>query len=100
MKVVERMIQAIYPGKNAELDDIDKRYDAIESTLGFPPKKRLWCISAPYDLNTLIIEREWESMAAMEATYEKSFANKDIQALGQEGQSIIKSTRIELYTPA
>lgn len=100
MKVVERLIQTIYPGKNAELDDIDKRYDAIESKLGFPPKKRLWCISGPYTFNTLIIEREWESMAAMEATYEKSFANKDIQALGQEGQTIVQDSRMELYTPA
>jgi hypothetical protein len=45
------------------------------------------------------LEREWESMAAMEAAYEKSFANADIQALHKEGQDIIKSSRIELYTP-
>ena len=100
MKVVERMIQEIYPGQNTALEDLDKRYDAIERTLGFPPKKRLWCISGPYYNNTLILEREWESMALFEATYEKSFAHPDLQALGEEGLTIVKNSRIELYTPA
>ena len=68
MIVIERMIQEIYPGKAAELEEIDRRYDAIESTLGFPPKRRYWSISSPYDSNTLVLERKWESMAAMEAS--------------------------------
>ncbi|MBP6469258.1 MAG: hypothetical protein KBE23_11595 [Chloroflexi bacterium] len=100
MKIVERMIQTIYPGKNAALEAIDKRYDAVESMLGFPPKQRFWAISGSHNLNTLVIEREWESMAAMEAAYEKSFVNKEIEALGQEAQTIIKNSRMELYTPA
>lgn len=100
MKVVERMIQEIYPGQNAALEDIDKRYDAVESTLGFPPKQRLWCISGPHPGNTLIIEREWESFAAFEAAYEKAFAHPDFEALGEEVRTIVKNSRIEPYTPA
>ena len=100
MIVVQRMIQQIYPGKNAELEALDKRWDAVEQGLGFPPKKRLWSIAGEHDTSTLIIERQWESMAAMEAAYEKSFADPDIQALEKEGDAIIKSSRIELYTPA
>jgi hypothetical protein len=100
MIVIERMIQEIYPGKIDALTEIDKRYDAIEKGLGFPAKRRLWNISGVYDFNMLILERQWESMAAMEAAYERSFANADIQALNEEGLAIIKSTRIELYTPA
>ena len=100
MKIVERMIQEIHPGQNAALEDLDKRYNAIESIIGFPPKKRSWCVSGPYPTSTLFIEREWESMAAMEATFEKAFAHPGLQALGEEGTSIIKSTRIELYMPA
>lgn len=99
MKVVEWMIQDIYPGQDSALDELDKRYDAIESTLGFPSKRRLWCISGTLDNNAIVIEREWESMAAMEAAYEKAFAHPDIQALWEEGRKIIKSSRIELYTP-
>lgn len=99
MKIIERLVQEIYPGQNAALEELDKRYDAIESTLGFPPKKRMWCISGPYLTGTLIIEREWESMAAFEATYEKAFANAELQALGEEGSTIVKNNRFELYTP-
>ena len=55
MIVIERMIQEIYPGKASALNEIDKRYDAIEKTIGFPPKKRLWCISGVYDFNTIIL---------------------------------------------
>ena len=100
MKIVERMVQEIFPGQNAALDDLDKRYDAIESKLGFPPKKRMWSISGPHPTNTLVLEREWESMAAMETAIEKLFENEGIRALWKEGETIIKSSRIELYAAA
>ncbi|MCA9875566.1 MAG: hypothetical protein KC441_17970 [Anaerolineales bacterium] len=100
MKVIERMIQEIFPGQNEALEDLDKRYAALESKIGFPAKRRMWAMSAPYTFDTLIIEREWDSMAAMEAAFEKSFANQDLQALGVEGRSIIKSVRVELYMAA
>ncbi|UCG25534.1 MAG: hypothetical protein JSW55_05980 [Chloroflexota bacterium] len=100
MIIIERMITEIYPGKLAELQELDKRYDAIEAGLGFPPKKRLLSISGVHDFNEVILERQWESMAAMEAAVEKSLVNPGIQALNEEGTAIIKSTRIELYTPA
>lgn len=99
MIIVERMIQEVYPGKLPDLMAIDKRYDVIEKELGFPPKKRFWGVSSPLDSNTLVLERQWASMAAMEAAYEKSWANPDIQALHNEGAAIIKNTRWELYTP-
>ncbi len=97
MKVIERMVQEIFPGQGEALDDIDKRYDAIENTLGFPPKKRMWSISGPHPTNTLVLEREWESMAAMETAFEKAFEHEGIKALWKEGEAIIKSSCIELY---
>jgi hypothetical protein len=100
MKVVERLIQEIYPGQSEALEDIDKRYNAIEASLGFPPKKRLWCISGPHHANTIIIEREWESMAAMEAAVEKTFGHPELQAPSEDANTIVKNSRWELYTPA
>jgi len=100
MIVIERMIQEIHPGKNEALVELDGRYAPINESLGFPPIKRYWSISGSHDWNTSVLERQWESMAAMEATYEKSFDHPDIQALNAEGADIIKSTRVELYTPA
>lgn len=51
------------------------------------------------NMSTLIIERQWESFAAMEAAYEKALADPEWQALGAEGTSIIESDRHELYVP-
>lgn len=99
MVTVERMIQKVCPDKWAELEEIDKRYDAVESRLGFPPKKRYRCIMGGHDTNTLIIERQWDSLAAMEAAYEKAFADPEHQALNEEVTSIIKSTQLEAYMP-
>jgi len=100
MVAIERMIQKVYPGKWGELEEIDKRFNAVEGRLGFPSnKKRYQCMMGGHDSNTLIIERNWESLAAMEATYEKAFADPEHQALLKEVTSIIKSSQVEVYAP-
>jgi quinol monooxygenase YgiN len=99
MITIERSIQKVRPGKWAELEEIDKRFNAVESRLGFPPKKRYRCMIGGHDWNTLIIERQWDSLAAFEATYEKYFADPELQALAEEVTSIVESARVEVYTP-
>jgi hypothetical protein len=99
MIAIERMVQKIYPGKWAELAEIDKRYDEIESKMGFPPKKRYQCMIGQYDQNTIVIERQWGSLAEMESTYEKVLALPEYQALGKEIESIVASSQDEVYTP-
>jgi len=98
MIAVERMTQKIYPGKWMELEEIDKRYNEVESRMGFPVKKRYQCVIGAEDSNTLIIERQWDSLAALESTYEKALADPEFQALGQEVNSIVQSSKIEVYT--
>lgn len=95
--IVEMSIQKINPGKWEALDEIDKRYEAVESRYGFPSKMRLNSISGTHDSNTLLIVREWESMAAMEAAYMSAFEDPELQALNAEGASIVASSRIEIY---
>ena len=99
MIIIERQIQKIFPGKWAELEELDKKYNAIEQAVGYPPKKRYTCVSGAHDNNTLIIEREWESFAVAEATYEKAMANPEYRKLGMENATIIKSVIMEFYTP-
>lgn len=96
---IERIIQQIIPGKWPELEALDKKYTALETRLGFPPKRRYHCMLGGHNTNTLIIEREWESMSAMEEVYNKAFDDSEYQALGEEGSSIVESTQIELYRP-
>jgi len=98
MVVIERLTQQIYPGKWKALSEIDKKYDVVEKRLGFPQnKRRMQCLIGGCDFNTLVIERQWESMAFMEATYEKAFADPEMQALQQETIPIVKSNLVEVF---
>jgi hypothetical protein len=99
MVVVERMIQQIYPDKWEELEAIDKKFNLAEARLGFPPKKRYQLLSGRDAMNTLIVERQWPSLAALEATNEKAMADPEYQVLGKGLTSIIKSMHWELYMP-
>ena len=99
MIVIERMIQHIYPGKWAELETLDKKYNAVETRLGFPVKKRYQLLMGSHPMGTLIIERQWPSLAAMEAANEKGLADREYLSLQQESAPFIKSTHWELYMP-
>ena len=94
---LERQIQQIRPGKWAELEALDQKFNTVESRLGFPTKRRFRCYIGGHHNNTLIIEREWESLAAMEATYMKIFADPEWQTLSGEFDTISESTQMELY---
>jgi hypothetical protein len=99
MICIERHVQQIRPDKWAELEALDKKYNAVESRLGFPAKRRYRCYVGGHNTNTLIVERQWDSLAAMEAAYEKAFADPEHQALQAESVTVIESVQIELYAP-
>ena len=98
MIILERLVQKVRPDKWAALEKIEKKYNAIESRFGFPAKKRYQCLVGGHDTNTIIIERQWESMAVMEATYEKIMADPQYQKLGSETIAAIESNQIEYFT--
>nr|MDO8118957.1 hypothetical protein [Candidatus Sigynarchaeota archaeon] len=95
--VMERLIQKVKPDKWDELDKIDKKYNEIESKLGFPPKKRYRSAIGPLDNDVIVIEREWKSMAAMEESAFKVLTNPDLVKLGAELNTIIEKSWHELY---
>ncbi len=99
MVVVERLVQEINMDKWAELEALDKQYDVVEARLGFPPKRRLRVFAGPHHMNTLIIEREWGSVSEMEAVYEQAEADPELMSLWADNSGIIKTSRMELYTP-
>ena len=99
MIAIERQIQKVRPGKWAALEEIEKRFAAVEGRYGFPPKERYQCVFGGNDTNTVIIERQWDSFAAMEAAYEKILADSEHKTLIAEVVEIIESQQIEIYTP-
>ncbi len=100
MRVLEQEIQQVNPRCWAELEAINKKFDAVEGRYGFPPKRRYRSLAGGHDTDVLVIEREFESLAAAEAAYEKAMADPEFQALGAElmGSPIVTSLRRELYT--
>lgn len=99
MIVLERQIQKVIPGKWTALEEIDKRFGVLENKFDFPPKKRYQYIFGGQDTNTLIIERQWESMAAFEETFTKVMASPEHQALVADMENIVSSTQFEVLTP-
>jgi hypothetical protein len=83
----------------AELEALDAKYNAVEGRLGFPPKRRLRCYIGGHTTGTLVVERQWASMAALEAAYERAFVDPEWQALEAEAVTIIASNQYELYAP-
>ncbi|TFG30281.1 MAG: hypothetical protein EU532_01460 [Promethearchaeota archaeon] len=97
--VIQRLIQRVYNGKWDELESIDKKFTELENKMGFPPKKRYRCLSSPYDTNTIIIERQWESLAKLEKINTKSFLDPEYQKLSNSIDTIIESQHMELLVP-
>jgi hypothetical protein len=95
MKVLERMVQKI--GDWQVLEEADQKYNAIESKYGFPAKRRYRAMAGPHDFNTLIIEREWESMAVMEEAFSRLQTDTEYQALSLNYPQVVISTQWELY---
>lgn len=94
---LERLTQHVRPGKWAELEAIDKKYNDIEAKYGFPPKKRYQALFGGQNGDTLIIEREWESLAKMEATYMPYLNDPELQKIQVEITQILDSSQSELY---
>jgi len=63
---VQRLIHKVRQGKWEEAIALEKRYREVESRLGFPPSKSYRSL-VPTG-NFVAVEREWESVAAWEAT--------------------------------
>ena len=60
MVITERQIQRVRSGKWTELEELDKKFSAAESSLGFPAKKRCRSLVGGLTTNMLIIERPWK----------------------------------------
>ena len=97
MITLERQIQHIFPDKMPVLEALDAEFNKVESRFGFPSKKRYLLIAGPDEINTLVIERQWSSLAALEAAFEKALADPDYQAVYAKSIGIIRDSRWELY---
>ena len=99
MNIIERQMQKVRAGKWTELEELDKKFFNVESGLGFPARKRCRSLVGGLTTDMLIIERQWESFAALEVAYEKALTNAEHRALSAEVELILESQQIEFYLP-
>jgi hypothetical protein len=95
MKVIERIVQKI--GDWQSLEELDQKHNVIESKYGFPPKRRYRAFAGPHSIDTLIIEREWESMAVMEEAFTGLLADTEYPAISESYPGVVLSSQWELY---
>ncbi len=98
MKVIWRTTVKIVPGKMAEYMQLEEKRKAMSSSLGMPPEKVYSCVSGDM-AHTIVYEMEWDSLAALEASFEKMFASPERQAMMPKYDALIVSHENELYTP-
>ena len=97
--ILMREVQKICPGKWEELEEIEKEWQALEKRAGFPEGKRRYRgMSAPHDLDTLVVEVEWESFAAYEEICTKTALEPGFAELVARTEPLIESISFEFYT--
>ena len=98
--VIFRQIQKIRSDKWDELEEIDKKFNEIEKKLGFPDtKKRYRHLMGTHNLDTLIVEYQFQSLAKLEKIMTKAVLDPEYQKLQEKTMSIIEENQWELYTP-
>jgi hypothetical protein len=99
MKVVQREIMKILPGKMAETMQLLGKHMAIATRLA-PPNTIVRSYRPFFTeeaVHTLALEVEWESMAAMEEFFKKAMADPELQALMPKWDEVEESHKNELY---
>ena len=86
MKVMQRGIMKILPGKTVEAMELLEKYMAVVSRLvGMPREKLPMKTYRPFlgggdALHTIVFQVEWDSFGEMAAFFEKAMADPEIQA--------------------
>jgi hypothetical protein len=97
MSVLERIVFKVPPGKWAELERAEAVGDEIEGRWPFPPKRCYRPMFSGLSFDTFIIEREWESLASMEATQTEAWSHPDMDAFFQEYAPLYGDMVREVY---
>lgn len=97
MEILERQIKFIYPEKRAERLAHGHEIDAIEAKYGFPPNRQYMTFVGSDEAGTLVLEREWPSMAAWEEALSKANQDPEYQKLIKKFGEWQREMRFEIY---
>jgi len=100
MKVMQRGIMRIRPGKMGEAMQLLNKHMAVVARLGWtgtPMRRYVPFLGGGDSLHTMIFEVEWDSMAEMATFFEKAMADPEMQALMPQWEAVEESHEVELY---
>ena len=96
MRILERHTQTLEKGGWETYVAKEKMHEAVETRLGGFPTKRHYRPFSNWNGTVVVWQREWDSFAAMEAAYEKSFGDPEWQALRDVPSAIVDDS-VELF---
>ena len=100
MKVMVRTIMKAIPGKMAEAMELEQKHMAIANrVLGISGRWYRPLSGGGDTMNTIILEGEFDSLAAFEAHPEKMSADPEMLALMPKYEGVIESMEVEFYMP-
>jgi hypothetical protein len=98
MKVMFRTTVKIVPGKMSEYMEVEKKSQAMASSYGMPPWRRYSPLTGD-SMHTIVYEMEFDSLTALEASFEKMFTDPERQEVMAKSEATIVSHENELYIP-
>jgi hypothetical protein len=95
--VMERCMQKVI-GSFEDVVALEKEFDEIEAKMGnVPTKRRYWAGYGGLDFLTMVWERDWESMAALEAYNEKTMEDPAWKPMFEKAGKVFGDSHREIY---
>ena len=98
MKVMFRTTVKVVPGKMAEYMEVEAQSQAMAGNYGMPPWRRYSPMTGD-SMHTIVYEMEFDSLADLEASFEKMFADPKWKEGMAKSEGSIVSHENEIYTP-
>jgi hypothetical protein len=95
--IMERCMQQVI-GSFEAVESIEKEFDALEAKMGnVPAKRRYWAMYGSLPFTTMVWERDWESMAVLEAYNNKTMADPEWAPMFEKAGKVFGESHRELY---
>jgi len=100
MKILQRPILKIVPGKSDVAIKLLKKEEEFRNKVGTKPWKAYRCIAGrdAEDMNTFYFDTEWDSLAEFGQFVEKFGSMEEMTSLTEKLKPIVASHEMEIYT--
>lgn len=100
MKIMQRAILKVVPGKSREAIELLKKEEAFRERVGVKPWRMYRCFAGRdgEDMNTFYLDTDWDSLADFEDFFKKFISEPEMQALTAKWEPIVASHEMEFYT--